>query len=124
MVRDLVAIVACNSVVLSKRPIPWRRGREDGVIAQIVRASAAVIAPSAWHTGFNGYAITNFEILDLRSNLDNCSRTLVTENDRAVENKVPDSSTLPVVDIATADAGLCYMDTNFMLVGKSRLPSQ
>lgn len=116
MIRNLVTIVARNGVVLGEGPIPRRRRCENGVVAQIVCACSAIIAPSAWNAWLDGYAITHFEIFDVRTNLNDRSRTLMTENDGTLEDEVANTTTLPVVDIGSTDASLSYMYANFMLV--------
>jgi hypothetical protein len=44
----------------------------------------------------------------------------MAKDDRAVENEVANAATLPVVNVAPADACLGYVHTHFMLITKFR----
>jgi hypothetical protein len=103
VIRDLVAVVTRNGVVLCERAVPWRRRCKDGVVAEVVGAGAAVVASSTWDTGFDGHAVADFEVGDCGADFDDGARGLMAEDDGAGEDEVADAAALPVVYVAAAD---------------------
>ncbi len=86
------------------------------VLAVISGCLNPVDLPSARDARLNGHPIPHFDILDLASDLDNCAGALMAQHDGAVQDKVADAATLPVVNVATANTGLLNMDAHIVLV--------
>lgn len=70
---------------------------------------------NAW---LNRDSLSDLNVLDSGSNLHNGPRRLVPEYDGAVQNEVSDASPLPVMDIAPADACLCDVNSDVVLVSE------
>jgi hypothetical protein len=75
-----------------------------------------MIASPARNTRFNSNSVANLDVLDLAAYLDDGSSALVTKDDGAFKNKIPDAPTLPVVDIAATDASLLNVNSNIVLI--------
>jgi hypothetical protein len=103
VIRDLIAVITRNGVVLRERAVPRRRCRKDCVIAEVVGAGAAIIASSTWNTRFDGHAVADFEVSNCGADFDNGAGGLVAQDDGAGENEVADAAALPVVYVAAAD---------------------
>lgn len=93
-----------------------RRGSEYRICAEVVEPRSTVVAASAWNARLNSYPVTNLDILDLGTYLDDDARTFVAEDDGALENEVAYPTSLPVMHVAAADARLFDMNANIVLV--------
>lgn len=120
MIRYGIHIIGRNNIVLRQRAIPWRRGSEYSVCAQVVRPTAAVVAMSAWHSWLDCYSVARLDIFHFAADFDDCAGALVAEDDWAVEDEVAYSSSLPVVNVRAANSGLVNVYSDVVLVAELR----
>jgi len=89
-------------------------GSKDLSTYQIVRSRSAVLAVSTGYARFYGNLVADLDTRDIGPNLGDYARTLMAQHNRAVEHEVSNATTLPVVDIRTANTSLTDLDDNIV----------
>jgi hypothetical protein len=69
-------------------------------------------------TWLEGHTVTRFECGDVFARLDDLSGTLVTEDDRALDDGIPDTAVLVVVNVGAADPHLSHGDEDVVRAGR------
>jgi hypothetical protein len=69
-----------------------------------------VTASAARDTWLEGHAVTRVECTDVCTDVDYFPRTLMTEDERVFDDKVPDTTVFIVVHVGAADTDLPYGD--------------
>lgn len=95
-----------------------RRSGKDSVGTEVIKAGAAVIAAAARNARLDSDAVADLDILHFAAHLDDDTGALVTKDDRALEDEVANATALPVVDVATADAGLLNVHAYIVFVSE------
>jgi hypothetical protein len=96
-----------------------RRGRhESNVLTEVVVALLAVTASTTRGAGFEGDAVSRFECRDVFTDVDDLAGTLVTEDEWALDDDVPDTTVLVVVDVGAADSHFPHGDEDVVRTGR------
>ena len=91
MLRNLEAEARFMGDVLLEYTVNRRSCEEDDVRAEIVSSCLAEFAFSAGLSGFHGYAVANFQILDIFADFDNRTAGFMSQNKRILNDKIADS---------------------------------
>jgi hypothetical protein len=99
VLRELVAVVFRQSVVFSEGAVVGRCGSESHVGTKVVLALLAAYAAAAGNTRLHCDAVSDFQRLDLVTDLLNDTSGLVTKDHGLLNYEVANATLDPVVNI-------------------------
>jgi hypothetical protein len=97
--------------------VRWGRSKND-VGTDIIITRATIVTSSTRSARFNSNTVANLDVLDLIPNFDDNASTFMPQHNWALEDKISDTASLPVMDIATADARLLKVNSDVVLVAQ------
>ena len=99
VVRQLVAIVVGQAVVLGQGAVEGRRGGKRHVGTQVVAALFAARAAAAGDAGLHGDSVARLQRLDGGADGVDDARGFVAEDYRGFDDELADAAVQPVVDL-------------------------
>ena len=102
--------------VLGERPVVRRRRHERHVRTEVVLAARAVLAATAGNARFECHTFADAALVDVLADGDDLARTLVAEDQRAVDDVVTDAAVFVVVDVGATDTDRARPDEHLVVV--------
>lgn len=118
VVWELVAEVLRQLVVPCQSPIIRRRSRKPHIDTQIIVPLLTPIAPPTRDSRFHAHAVAGFEARDGLTDLGYDSGAFVAQDHGGFDDEGADGAVGPVVHVGAADAGVFYIDQDFVGVGE------